>query len=515
MVPSSFAATATAALALLSIASSSSASPLLWERNNGLASCLRSDGIRTVTTYSAAYSQDSAAYNQRIQPKPAALVYPSTPSQISSALLCAAKTNTSVSARGGGHSYASYGLGGADGALVIDLSGFQNVTVSEEGVASIGAGQRLGDVALALNEQGWALSHGTCPFVGIGGHASYGGFGFAARMWGLTLDAVAAYDVVLANGTILTNVTRTSSEDLFWALNGAAPSYAIITTYHFTALHAPATAVIFSYSYSNSPSVVTAATAFNSFASFGNESAPANLGLQATIGADSLTINGVWYGPRAEFDGVIEPLTNELPPGYSSSVETYSWIESLEQLANGEALNTTGHTEGRDDFYTMSLMTPSTVPISIDVLERYFNYLVTSNTTTNWFVQADLYGGSNSQINAVSLSDSSFGHRDKLLTFQMYASSPTYGQPYPEDGVSFVQGMYDTIVDGMTSIGAWSNKSTDPNGYAAYINYVDPLLTPSEVRNLYWGAQYPRLQTVKEEYDPNQVLRNPQSIVPA
>lgn len=132
---------------------------------------------------------------------------------------CAAAAGVPVSARGGGHSYASFGLGGSDGALVIDLAKFKTISVDSSGKAAIGAGMRLGDIALALNKKGWALSHGTCPFVGAGGHQSYGGkphaikspealilfssadpappslvagFGLAARQWGLMLDSVVA-----------------------------------------------------------------------------------------------------------------------------------------------------------------------------------------------------------------------------------------------------------------------------------------------------------------------------------
>ena len=37
--------------------------------------------------------------------------------------------------------------------------------------AKIGPGNRLGDVALGLNNAGRALPHGVCPYVGIGGHS--------------------------------------------------------------------------------------------------------------------------------------------------------------------------------------------------------------------------------------------------------------------------------------------------------------------------------------------------------
>lgn len=73
--------------------------------------------------------------------------------------------------------------------------------------------------------------------------------------------------------------------------------------------------------------------------------------------------------------------------------------------------------------------------------------------------------------------------------------------------------MYDTLVNGMTSRG-WSSVSSDPNGYAAYVNYVDPQLSFDEVKNLYWGSQYDRLASLKSRYDPNGLLHNPQSIKP-
>lgn len=38
-------------------------------------------------------------------------------------------------------------------------------------IATIGPGNRLGDVALGLNNAGRALPHGSCPYVGFGGHS--------------------------------------------------------------------------------------------------------------------------------------------------------------------------------------------------------------------------------------------------------------------------------------------------------------------------------------------------------
>jgi len=57
--------------------------------------------------------------------------------------------------------------------MVIDLENFQDIKVNSNGMANIGAGVRLGDMALSLyNQSGRALPHGTCPGIGLGGHAS-------------------------------------------------------------------------------------------------------------------------------------------------------------------------------------------------------------------------------------------------------------------------------------------------------------------------------------------------------
>ena len=71
------------------------------------------------------------------------------------------------------------GLGGQNGAVVVDLVNFQQFAVDKSTwEATIGSGTLLGDVTKRLHDNGSrAMAHGTCPQVGIGGHATIGGLG--------------------------------------------------------------------------------------------------------------------------------------------------------------------------------------------------------------------------------------------------------------------------------------------------------------------------------------------------
>ena len=156
-------------------------------------------------------------YNLRLAYTPAVIVVPTTTKHVSDAVVCASQNGVKVQAKGGGHSYASYSSGGQNGSMVIDLENFHDISVDAKGIAKVGGGVRLGNLALGIynNDLKRALPHGTCPGVGVGGHATHGGFGYSSRSWGLTLDTITAMDVTLANGSNI-HTTATSYPDIFY-----------------------------------------------------------------------------------------------------------------------------------------------------------------------------------------------------------------------------------------------------------------------------------------------------------
>lgn len=109
------------------------------------------------------------------------------------------------------------GIGGEDGAVVVDMVNFQQFSMDNSTwQATIGSGTLLADVTSRLHDAGGrAIAHGTCPQVGIGGHATIGGLGPISRQWGAALDHVLEVEIVLANGTV-TRASATQNPDILF-----------------------------------------------------------------------------------------------------------------------------------------------------------------------------------------------------------------------------------------------------------------------------------------------------------
>jgi FAD/FMN-containing dehydrogenase len=142
---------------------STSASPL--SKRAAVDDCLKTKAVPTLTAGTANYTQSIKPFNNRVTFTPAAYAVPTTVKHVQDAVACGAANGILVTAKSGGHSYASHGLGGEDGHLIVDMRTFNNVSLDASGdTATIGTGGRLGDVATALYEQGKkAIAHGTCP----------------------------------------------------------------------------------------------------------------------------------------------------------------------------------------------------------------------------------------------------------------------------------------------------------------------------------------------------------------
>jgi len=462
-----------------------------------LFNCLKNKGYNLETVSNANYASDSAAFNRRLSFQPVALVFPLSAQNVSDIVHCASSNSFKVTARSGGHSYAAYGLGGQNGNVIVDLRHLTEITLNADNTVVSGAGNRLGALATGIYNQGKrGLPHGTCPYVGSGGHTSFGGFGLASRKYGLLLDTVVSAQVVLANGTLIT-ASSTQNTDIFFAIRGSAPSFGIVTSWTYATIPAQ-DSIGFTINWGRTLSQAEFVTAYQAYQNF-SQTAPSDLGFDGDISGGqgspiALSFLGFWYGSASTFNSTLAPFLSKLPSGYQFSPKTYSWIDGLKFLSGDNSLDTT-QPDGTDTFFVKSLQTKG--PHTTASLQSFTNFLYTKgvNADTNWFIGFDLYGGGNSKISQIASSATAYANRDAFITYQFYASSGS--SSFPSDGISFITSMLNSL---------------ETNVQAAYPNYVDPTLTSAQWKAQYYGSNYARLLSLKQSVDPNNVFDYPQAI---
>jgi FAD/FMN-containing dehydrogenase len=168
--------------------------------------------------------------------RPEAVVRCRTPTDVAESIAVARRLGWEVTPRGGGHCFAGRS---ATRGLLIDLSEMSSV-VASDGIATVGAGARLGEIEAGLARDELAIPAGSCPAVGIAGLTLGGGLGILGRTYGLTSDQLVQARVVLADGRIVECDER-RDEGLFWALRGAgAGQFGVVTSCAFRTVPAPA-----------------------------------------------------------------------------------------------------------------------------------------------------------------------------------------------------------------------------------------------------------------------------------
>lgn len=110
---------------------------------NTLQSCLQQARVPVDATNSSVWNGDIQPFNARLPYTPMAVAVPTTIAQIQAAVSCAAKAGVKTTPKPGGHSYASLGLGGENGHLMVELDRMYNVTLNNKtNVATVQPGER-------------------------------------------------------------------------------------------------------------------------------------------------------------------------------------------------------------------------------------------------------------------------------------------------------------------------------------------------------------------------------------
>lgn len=179
----------------------------------------------------ADYDEARKLYNAMIDRHPRLIVRCTDVADVMAAVKFGRASGLPIAIRGGGHNGA--GFGGVDDGLVVDLSQMKGVRIDPVSrTVRVGPGCTTGEVDHATHAFGQAVPFGIISTTGVAGLTLNGGHGYLSRQYGLACDNVLEADVVLADGSFAT-ASETENADLLWALRGGGGNFGVVTSFLF------------------------------------------------------------------------------------------------------------------------------------------------------------------------------------------------------------------------------------------------------------------------------------------
>jgi FAD/FMN-containing dehydrogenase len=193
---------------------------------------------RVLTQSHADFDHRRKIYNGMIDHKPALIVRCRDTHDVVQTVRLARTHDIPVSIRGGGHNFAGKAV--LQDGLMIDLSGMKGISVDVgRQRARAQTGLNLGEFDRETQKHGLMTPLGIATTTGIAGLTLGGGYGWAVGELALACDNVTWLEVVTAEGNVV-ECSAEQNQELFWGMRGAGQNFGIATQIEYR-LHALST----------------------------------------------------------------------------------------------------------------------------------------------------------------------------------------------------------------------------------------------------------------------------------
>ena len=429
-------------------------------------------GATMVTPSHPDYAALNVLHNKRnyLQPvsAPALRIMCTSTQAVADSVNWVRNNNLPLALRSGGHCYEGFSRG--DG-VVIDIRKMGLVTVdAASATVQVSAGASLGKIYNAVAAAGFAFAGGSCPTVGIAGHALGGGMGLLARRYGLACDNMLGARVVKADGSIV-EADASNAPDLYWACRGGGGgSFGVVTRFKFK-IHALSHVKTFTMTWNfanTSAGLAQARQVFSAWQSWA-PNAPNDITAIMTVqrvAGNMLRLRCIGQttassGTNAALLAQLSNLTSVAAPASGPSIVKRTFIGAVNAFAGGSEYETI-YMDAKSDFVLS--------PLPNAAISQLFASIM-SWPAGNVAALCDAYGGAISQLagNATA-----FAHRSPGAYSIQYYSRWTSGADSATRMARLKQ-VYD-------SMAPWR-----PASKPAYVNYCD-LGLGAGYAGSYWGG---------------------------
>jgi FAD/FMN-containing dehydrogenase len=437
------------------------------------------------------YGEQTQIDNGRVQLQPFFVVLVDSPADVVTTLRFAQHHDLRLTCKTGGHSATGYCLN--SGGIVIDFSLMKRMTL-EGDTLRVQAGARWIDIYrfLQANGQGLIPIGGGCAPVGVTGFMLGGGYSFASRSYGLSIDNLISLTVVRADGEVRTVSAGSTSQDdidLFWACRGGGGgNFGIVVQLHLQ-LQRPRTPTMLMtqirYQTTHAHDVLgfyndwveTLPDEMACYGLWGPFTDPTDA--SKTIPAFGFTC--VFNGSAAEGVDLLQPLLKQDPMFVQMNKLT---LPQFEEMVGRNTL-----VDGRYAYIRSGEVPPRGMTKDfVETVDTFMSMTLNPGTFLVW-----THAGG--KIDDVAKDATAFAHRGARFMPEIKSIWPRGAVDQTRPNVEWAHKFFEAL---------------RPHFSGAYVNYIDPL--QGDWANMYYGSNYARLLEIKRSLDPDNFFNFQQSI---